>query len=109
LEADPTIVATDFAALAQRLWPEAAWDSKTHALLLREAESLEITISDSAVHISWRGRGDVHCFMAPVAESAAACGFVLVDVQLSELYVPDGSAEATYAEWYERVVLRNDV
>lgn len=75
-----------------------------HGIAFHDGYSMEISISDSAVHIAWRGEVDPVDVISKIAEEAARAGFVVVDVQTSELFVP-ASAEATgYVAWYASVL-----
>lgn len=104
LEPDNSVTRRDLEALAMALWPSAQWDHASHGIASYPDQSMEISISDSGVHIAWRGSADVMVAMSRVATAAAAHGYVLVDVQTSELFMPEGDHAENYAAWYASVI-----
>ena len=104
LEPDNSVTRRDLEALAKALWPSAEWDHASHGIALYADQSMEISVSDSGVHIAWRGTADAIAAMSKVANAAAAHGYVLVDVQTSELFMPEEAQAENYAAWYASVI-----
>lgn len=109
LQVDASISAEDLQHAARRLWPTAHWDGPSHGIALFDDHSFELSVSESAIHISWRGESDPIVAMSDVATASAQLGFVLVDVQTSELFKPDDARSLDYAEWYANIVGRPGV
>jgi hypothetical protein len=104
LVTDPAAGFESYQALAQKIWPLARWDHAAHGIAVHEGCSFEITISDSAVHIAWRGEIDPVEVISDVAERAARVGFVVVDIQTSELFLPAHAEASEYGAWYASVM-----
>ena len=49
----------------------ARWDSPTHGFQMTELDSIELSVSDAALHLSWRGEGNVVAVMSHIAAAVA--------------------------------------
>lgn len=104
VEEDQSVGSAGYRKLADMLFPFARWGSPTHGIQRTELDSLELTVSDAALHISWRGEGNVVAVMSQIAATAAPSGFALVDVQCSEFFLPEEAKNAGYLEWYKSII-----
>jgi hypothetical protein len=104
VEENKSVGAAGYRKLADRVFPSARWDSPTHGFQMTELDSIELTVSGAALHLNWRGKGNVVAVMSHIAAAAAPSGFALVDVQCSDFFLPEEAKSAGYLEWYNNIL-----
>jgi hypothetical protein len=105
LQADPSYGLAEYRALAERVFPEANWESDGGAYVQRGENWVEVRHTEASMSLSLRGSGDLLALVDGLAAEVLDLGVITIDVQSSELLAPDVCENRPeYAEWYRTVV-----
>jgi hypothetical protein len=104
LEPDESFGKADFRAAAEALFGVVDWQADGSGIVRGEDVSVELRASESSLHVSVRGRGDIVGLMRRVASDGLPRGLVVIDVQVSEILEPGEGEDPDYVNWYRSVI-----
>jgi hypothetical protein len=105
LEADESFGREQYRALAENFFESIRWQSDGTGNTNKDGVFVELHPSDASLSLWCRGDGDIVALVNAVALAAHRSGVVVIDVQSSELVVPESPlTDPAYVEWYRNVL-----
>lgn len=105
LQEDPSYDRARYKVLAEEMFPQIKWQADGTGLAIDGQSSFEVNLSDVSLSLSARGSNDLSPHIEAAALVALRHSVVTIDIQCSELFVPEAcGARAEYTDWYRAVV-----